>query len=220
MGGTQIGQHNSVHDPEEAASEGWAGISSGGGFSLIQEAPDYQKTTLSKYFEVSNNASDLPYFYDGKYKDNEGLYNRNGRGIPDISASKWQSTLPYLCCASQRLTTTAVSANIAVWNRNHYTGESGTSASAPIVAALFNRIIEERIRAGKRGRIGLVNPTLYKNPQVLNDITKGNNGVCVNHNQLFFGREYGYNCTSGWDPVTGLGTPKYPELLKVFMNLP
>ena len=87
-------------------------------------------------------------------------------------------------------------------------------------AALFNRIIEERIRAGKRGRIGLVNPTLYKNPGVLNDITKGSNGLCVKHLRLLFGKEYGYNCTDGWDPVTGLGTPKYPELLKVFMDLP
>lgn len=87
-------------------------------------------------------------------------------------------------------------------------------------AALFNRIIEERIRAGKRGPIGLVNPTLYKNPGVLNDITKGHNGLCSRHFRILFGREYGYNCTEGWDPVTGLGTPKYPELLKVFMDLP
>lgn len=24
----------------------------------------------------------------------------------------------------------------------------------------------------------------------------------------------------GWDPVTGLGTPNYPKLLDVFLNLP
>ena len=88
------------------------------------------------------------------------------------------------------------------------------------MAALFNRIIEERIRAGKRGRLGLVNPTLYKNPQMLNDITKGNNGATVEHNHVYFGPVFGWNCTQGWDPVTGLGTPKYDEMLKVFMALP
>ena len=25
---------------------------------------------------------------------------------------------------------------------------------------------------------------------------------------------YGFNCTAGWDPVTGLGTPRFGELLK------
>ena len=120
----------------------------------------------------------------------------------------------------QSLIVHQVGSNIATWNRNDYQGASGTSASAPIVAAFFNRIIEERIRAGKRGPIGLVNPTLYKSPQVLNDITHGNNGECVNHFRIFVGRDLGYNCTVGWDPVTGLGTPKYPKLKEVFMNLP
>lgn len=113
------------------------------------------------------------------------------------------------------------SSNLAGWNRDFYGGSSGTSASAPIVAAIFNRIIEERIRAGKRGPLGLVNPTLYKNPQILNDILEGNNGECSSkHFTFHLGAAIGYNCTEGWDPVTGLGTPKYPEMLKVFMDLP
>lgn len=85
---------------------------------------------------------------------------------------------------------------------------------------MFNRIIEERIRAGKRGPLGLVNPTLYKHPEIMKDIVKGHNGFCLDRNKSLFGPEYGYNCTEGWDPVTGLGTPVYPELLKVFVDLP
>jgi len=28
------------------------------------------------------------------------------------------------------------------------------------------------------------------------------------------------NACLGWDPVTGLGTPNYPKMLKLFMSLP
>ena len=88
---------------------------------------------------------------------------------------------------------------------------------------MFNRIIEERIRAGKRGPIGFVNPTIYKHPEIWTDVVKGNNGYCnddFGNRTSHYGPPYGYNCTEGWDPVTGLGSPRYPELLKVFMDLP
>lgn len=50
--------------------------------------------------------------------------------------------------------------------------EGGTSASTPIFGAVINRINEERINAGK-GPIGFLNPSLYANPSMLNDITNG-----------------------------------------------
>ena len=53
----------------------------------------------------------------------------------------------------------------------------GTSASTPIVAAVINRINEERLNAGK-GPIGFLNPSLYANPSMLNDITNGTNPGC------------------------------------------
>jgi tripeptidyl-peptidase-1 len=98
VGATQIGKGKSVDDPEGAAEEGWAGISSGGGFSIIYDAPWYQKAALSRYFEVSNNVSDLPYYENGKYRGNKGIYNRNGRGIPDLSASEFISNIPSPHC--------------------------------------------------------------------------------------------------------------------------
>ena len=30
--------------------------------------------------------------------------------------------------------------------------------------------------------------------------------------------KYGWNCTKGWDPVTGFGTPSFPKLLKAAMD--
>lgn len=83
--------------------------------------------------------------------------------------------------------------------------------AAPLVAGIFNRINEERIAAGK-GPIGFANPTLYAHPEMFNDITKGNQagGGCGTN---------GFSAVAGWDPVTGLGTPRYADMLEVFMAL-
>ncbi|KAJ7351951.1 peptidase S8/S53 domain-containing protein [Mycena albidolilacea] len=86
----------------------------------------------------------------------------------------------------------------------------GTSASTPVFAAILIRINEERLRVGNR-TVGFVNPILYKNPSAFRDITEGTNPGC--------GTE-GFNATKGWDPITGLGSPDYEKLLKVFMALP
>ena len=118
-----------------------------------------------------------------------GLYNRAGRGYPDVSA---------------------VGDNVVIFNNGAPTLIGGTSASAPVVGAILNRINEERIAVGK-GPVGFVNPTFYAHPEAFHDITIGNNSGCGTP---------GFYAASGWDPVTGLGTPNYPALLKVFMALP
>jgi tripeptidyl-peptidase-1 len=86
----------------------------------------------------------------------------------------------------------------------------GTSASCPTFASLLNLVNEKRIAANKSA-VGFVNPTLYANPQVMNDITNGGNQGCGTT---------GFESVSGWDPVTGLGTPNYPAMLSLFMSLP
>ena len=86
----------------------------------------------------------------------------------------------------------------------------GTSASAPVFAAILNRVNEERIAVGK-APVGFVNPTLYANPQVLHDITTGSNPGCKTN---------GFSAVTGWDPVSGLGTPNYPAILSLYMGLP
>jgi len=136
-----------------------------------------------------------PYAYysslNGTIGENGGIYNRIGRGFPDISAVGQNGAIVYL-------------------GDNNIGG--GTSMSAPVVAAIFTRINEERLAAGK-STIGFVNPTLYSNPQMFNDITVGDQstGGCGTN---------GFSCVPGWDPVTGLGTPKYDAWLQVFMGLP
>ena len=60
--------------------------------------------------------------------------------------------------------------------------------------------------------MGFLNPFLYKNSEAFTDIVIGSN---PNTNQ--FTPLYGFNCTKGWDPVTGLGTPIFPALLEAAM---
>jgi tripeptidyl-peptidase-1 len=89
-----------------------------------------------------------------------------------------------------------------------------TTGTRPVSQLRFGRqsSIDQRgeIRGGK-GPVGFINPTFYANPQVLIDITNGTNPGCDNA---------GFEAVEGWDPITGLGTPKYPKLLELFMSLP
>lgn len=112
---------------------------SGGGFSNIYPIPDYQKTAVANYFATSN--PPYPYYEATNGTGigaNGGIYNRIGRGYPDISA---------------------VGDNVLIFNKGNPTLIGGTSASAPVFAAVLNRINEERI-AAKKSTVGFVNPVL------------------------------------------------------------
>ncbi|CAL1707451.1 unnamed protein product [Somion occarium] len=80
---------------------------------------------------------------------------------------------------------------------------AGTSCSSPIFASIISLINDRLIAAGK-SPLGFLNPFLYANPGAFNDITTGSNPGCNTN---------GFPATTGWDPVTGLGTPNFPSLL-------
>ncbi|KAL8835046.1 MAG: hypothetical protein Q9170_003474 [Blastenia crenularia] len=86
----------------------------------------------------------------------------------------------------------------------------GTSASSPTFGAIITLINEQRVNSGKTA-VGFINPTIYANPTAFNDITSGGNQGCGTA---------GFTAVTGWDPVTGLGTPNYAKLLTVFQGLP
>jgi len=93
-------------------------------------------------------------------------------------------------------------------------GVGGTSCSAPIVAGILTLLNDYVIsKSGKP--LGFVNPLLYKMaaaaPTCFNDITKGDN-ICTEDGCS--SGCYGFTCTKGWDPVSGLGSPVYTEMLK------
>ncbi|KUI56412.1 Aorsin [Cytospora mali] len=189
VGATQVFAGKTVFEPESAAFDASWNYSSGGGFSNVFPIPDYQKDAVASYFK--DHEPPYPYYYNGNYLNatNGGVYNRNGRGIPDVSAN---------------------GDNIVIFNQGYASLNGGTSASCPIFASLINRIVEERLAIGK-GPLGFINPVLYQNPQVLNDITNGTNPGCGTD---------GFEAVEGWDPATGLGTPNYPKLLDLFLSLP
>ncbi|KAK5115872.1 hypothetical protein LTR85_009466 [Meristemomyces frigidus] len=129
--------------------------------------------------------------YLDKYSPNytESVFNHSGRAFPDVSA---------------------LGLNLAtVWLGKTY-GVGGTSASAPIFASIITLLNEERLQQGK-GPIGFLNPTIYKHPEMFNDVTVGSNPGCGTP---------GFPASPGWDPVTGMGTPKYEKMREVFCRLP
>ncbi len=116
----------------------------------------------------------------------------NRRGVPDIAGDADPST------------------GLAVYSSNGgWFLAGGTSASAPLWAA-FMAIANQM--AGHP--LGFINPTLYKlaassaYTQDFHDITIGDNSVKHDGVQV-----QGYPAVTGWDPVTGLGTPILDKLL-------
>lgn len=100
--------------------------------------------------------------------------------------------------------------NTLIVLKGKYYRTGGTSAATPIVGSIISLINEERLKANKTV-VGFINPVIYANPDAFNDIVQGNNPGCGTR---------GFEAVPGWDPVTGLGTPDYQKLLKVFMALP
>jgi tripeptidyl-peptidase-1 len=139
VGATYLPTGGSAAKDEEVAVTRFP---SGGGFSNIYPAPDYQKSTLSTYFSVHDPG--YKYYNTSGMNNppesvtNGGIYNRGGRGYPDVSA---------------------VGDNVVIILDGMPTLIGGTSASAPVFGAILNRINEERIAAGK-STVGFVNPTL------------------------------------------------------------
>ncbi|KAK2609355.1 hypothetical protein QQS21_002136 [Conoideocrella luteorostrata] len=199
VGSTTLPPGSNVGDAEIATTR----FSSGGGFSNVFDTPSWQSRAVGNYL-LRHNPNYFAYnTTDGVIPDKGGVYNRNGRAYPDIAA---------------------VGDNGVVVTGGRLSLSGGTSMSAPIIAAIFNRINEERLNLGK-GPIGFANPALYqaydaKKP-LFTDVTKGDQRLGG-----AFGARYpsacgnnGFSAVAGWDPVTGLGTPKYPEMVKYFVGL-
>ncbi|KAJ3549709.1 hypothetical protein NM208_g376 [Fusarium decemcellulare] len=101
-------------------------------------------------------------------------------------------------------------ANVTLSDGLKITVSGGTSAAAPLFAGMINRINDERILAGKKP-IGFLNQILYQHPEVFTDITEGRNPGCDTQ---------GFQTAKGWDPVSGLGSPKFTKLRDLLVGLP
>lgn len=130
----------------------------------------------------------------------KGLYNRTGRGFPDVSA---------------------MGNFIQIIQSGQVTGVAGTSASSPIFAAVVALLNDELMSNGKPP-LGFMNPWIYAHPEAFNDITAGNNPGSYFEFSLLStispcstgcGTD-GFPAIEGWDPVTGVGSPNYQAMRK------
>lgn len=178
VGATRLYPNQTVCDPESAmqvnisafnlqvgsgpTSAPYGFVATGGGFSNFFTTAAYQAKAVSRYlaeyppdvpsYSINTNAYNITDLIGA----DRGVYNRAGRGYPDVSANG-----AYLL-ASVNLT-------VSNW--------FGTSLSSPIFGAVITLINEQRTAAGK-APVGFVNPVLYEHPEVLHDITNGSNPNC------------------------------------------
>ena len=113
-------------------------------------------------------------------------FNVSGRAIPDVAA----------LATNFRVRTSGGGSSVV----------SGTSAAAPVFAALVAYVNEQRILSGKPS-LGFLNPALYAMAEVGTDVTEGANKdpACA----------AGFPAAPGWDAVTGLGTPTLAALMSL-----
>lgn len=129
----------------------------------------------------------------------KGLYNPEGRGFPDVAAQ---------------------GQGFRVINKGRSISVGGTSASAPVFASIIALLNNARFASGKPA-LGFLNPWIYEvGYEGLNDIVDGGSTGCTGRS-IYSGLETpfvpyaSWNATTGWDPVTGHGTPDFEKLLRI-----
>ncbi|KAG8529959.1 uncharacterized protein KY384_005440 [Bacidia gigantensis] len=133
-------------------------------------------------------------YIDGLAGKFDGLYNKSGRAYPDISAQGQHY--------------------VTIWNGS-VTLLDGTSASCPTASSILTLVNDALVAAGKPV-LGFLNPWLYsKGYAAFTDILSGSAIGCNSD---------GFPATKGWDPVTGFGTPFFPNVkslaLETYVSLP
>ncbi|KAJ7799079.1 peptidase S8/S53 domain-containing protein [Mycena olivaceomarginata] len=80
--------------------------------------------------------------------------------------------------------------------------EGGTSASSPTLASII-ALINDRVLAENKPVLEFLNPFIYsKASSAFTEVTTGHNSGFV-----------AFDAAVGWDPLTGFGTPIFPDLL-------
>jgi len=145
-----------------------AWVASSGGFSNYFGRPVYQQAAVRSYFDNYVSAETKAYY--------SGYYNPQGRGFPDVAAHSFYPGL------------------FEIFVDGVLTPSGGTSASAPVFAAVVALLNDASIRAGK-AHLGFLNPFLYSlGVGGLNSLGVGG------FNDIYEGQSRGCN---GINPQTG-----------------
>ncbi|HST49856.1 hypothetical protein [Jatrophihabitans sp.] len=122
-----------------------------------------------------------------------------GSGCSSVFGKPAIQTLVSTGCANRAVADVSAVADpgtgVAVYHAGGWGVYGGTSASAPIVAAVY-------ALAGTPGASDYPNSYPYQHSDSLNDVTTGSNGSC--------GGTALCTAKAGWDGPTGLGTPAGP----------
>jgi tripeptidyl-peptidase I len=159
VGSTFLPQGADVQTDAEIATTRFR---SGDGFSNFFTVPDYQAGAVANYLEIHQSELDptsYPFYTainSSGVENDGGIYNRGGRGIPDVAAN---------------------GDNVPVFIQGAAQLIGGTRASAPTFASIITQINEQRLNANK-STVGFINPILYAHPEVFHDITEGSNPNC------------------------------------------
>jgi tripeptidyl-peptidase-1 len=119
-------------------------------------------------------------------------FNATGRATPDVSALG--------------------DIHFQVVNGGSTIPVGGTSASAPTFSAVMSLLNDQLLNNGKP-TLGFLNTWIYQtassNANAFFDVTTGDN---INPGCCKSGAESGFETATGWDPVTGVGTPNFAVL--------
>ncbi|KAJ6485625.1 peptidase S8/S53 domain-containing protein [Mycena sanguinolenta] len=138
---------------------------------------------FSRYFaQPSYQTASVTPFLNALGSKFSGLYNPAGRAYPDVAAA-------------------AEGFQVVIGGR--VSGVAGTSCSSPTFAGVVALLNDFRISEGK-APLGFLNPLFYSTAKSgFNDIVSGSNPGCG---------QTGFTARTGWDSVTGLGTPDFLRL--------
>ncbi|KAF8205350.1 family S53 protease-like protein [Mycena galopus ATCC 62051] len=130
-------------------------------------------------------------FLDTIPSDFAGTFNQSGCGYPDVAVQGW---------------------NFEIIINNRTGLIQGTSASTPTFASMI-ALINDRLVAAGKPVLGFLNPFIYSTVSAFNDITSGHNSgaECPASSVAF-------DATVGWDPLTGVGSPRFSDLLSAALN--
>ncbi|OCH96339.1 subtilisin-like protein [Obba rivulosa] len=155
----------------------------GATFHVPETGISFSGGGFSNYFaQPSYQSTAVSSFLTRLGSTNAGLFNVSGRAYPDVSAQ-------------------GEGFQVVIGGRVE--SVAGTSASSPTFAGVVALLNDFRLANGN-APLGFLNPLLYSTGAAgLNDITSGSNPGCDTN---------GFSAGTGWDPVTGLGTPDFGKL--------
>lgn len=176
---------------------GWVG--SGGGYSILFPRPAFQDTLPpGSTFVGSSAGAPGP--------------NSNMRGVPDIAyqASSRTGVLVYMTEPSARNVPGAGCGAERPCDPGWYI-VGGTSSGSPQWAGIV-AMADQWSHSHGHGNVGYINPALYQLASNPTEYANDFNDVTVGNNQANSSIP-GYSASTGWDAVTGLGTPNVANLI-------